>query len=83
MQEFRPAASGMVFGQAWSLGIEEKFYLLWPLLTAFLFPFKRHWTILALAIGAAWLLLPSLTPLWGTHQLWQPFLGLIACYRAR
>lgn len=58
MQEFRPAASGMVFGQAWSLGYEEKFYLLWPLLMASLFPFKRNLTIIALAIGAAWLLLP-------------------------
>ncbi|HEY8085999.1 MAG TPA: acyltransferase [Methylophilaceae bacterium] len=27
--EYRP--SGTIFGQAWTLGIEEKFYILWPL----------------------------------------------------
>jgi peptidoglycan/LPS O-acetylase OafA/YrhL len=59
MQEYRPAASGMVFGQAWSLGIEEKFYLLWPLLIVFLFPFKRTSTIIALGCGGAWFLLPN------------------------
>ena len=62
MQEYRPASSGFVFGQAWSLGYEEKFYLLWPLLIVLFFPFKRTWTIAALAIGAVWLSLP-----YGTH----------------
>ena len=32
MQEYRPAAAGNVLGHAWTLGIEEKFYLLWPIL---------------------------------------------------
>jgi peptidoglycan/LPS O-acetylase OafA/YrhL len=32
MQEYRPAAAGNILGHAWTLGIEEKFYLLWPLL---------------------------------------------------
>jgi peptidoglycan/LPS O-acetylase OafA/YrhL len=58
MQEFRPAASGYVFGQAWSLGYEEKFYLLWPLLTVLLFPFKRRSTFIVLTFVAALLLLP-------------------------
>ena len=58
MQEYRPASSGFVFGQAWSLGYEEKFYLLWPLLTVLLFPFRRTWTIIALAVGVVWLFLP-------------------------
>ncbi len=58
MQEYRPAASGLVFGQAWSLGIEEKFYLLWPLLMVLLTPFKRGTTILAMTIGAAWFFFP-------------------------
>ena len=58
MQEFRPAASGFVFGQAWSLGYEEKFYLFWPLLTVLLFPFQKRSTAIVVAIGAALLLLP-------------------------
>lgn len=29
--ELRPAAAGNLFGHAWTLGIEEKFYVLWPL----------------------------------------------------
>jgi peptidoglycan/LPS O-acetylase OafA/YrhL len=32
--EYRPDDAGVVFGHAWTLGIEEKFYLLWPLLIA-------------------------------------------------
>ena len=58
MQEYRPAASGMVFGQAWSLGIEEKFYLLWPLLIILSFPFRRFSTILVLTLCAAWFFIP-------------------------
>lgn len=30
--EYRPAAAGNLFGHAWTLGIEEKFYLVWPLI---------------------------------------------------
>ncbi len=33
--------NGTVFGQTWSLGIEEKFYLVWPL--AFFFITQRVW----------------------------------------
>jgi peptidoglycan/LPS O-acetylase OafA/YrhL len=40
MQEYRPVAAGTVLGHAWSLGIEEKFYALWPLLLLALFPFR-------------------------------------------
>ena len=58
MQEYRPTASGMVFGQAWSLGIEEKFYLLWPLLIILLFPFKRLSTILVLVLCVTWFFIP-------------------------
>jgi peptidoglycan/LPS O-acetylase OafA/YrhL len=59
MQEYRPAASGMVFGQAWTLGIEEKFYLLWPFVIIFLSPFKRFSTILMLALCVAWFFIPN------------------------
>jgi peptidoglycan/LPS O-acetylase OafA/YrhL len=30
--EYRPESAGNIFGHAWTLGIEEKFYLVWPLL---------------------------------------------------
>jgi peptidoglycan/LPS O-acetylase OafA/YrhL len=80
MQEFRPAASGFVFGQAWSLGYEEKFYLLWPLLTVLLFPFKRVSTIIALAIGAVLVIFP----LGATINYGSLFLGsLVAIVLAR
>ena len=32
MQEFRPNTTGNVLGHGWTLGIEEKFYVFWPLL---------------------------------------------------
>jgi peptidoglycan/LPS O-acetylase OafA/YrhL len=40
LQEYRPMAAGNVMGHAWTLGIEEKFYLFWPLLLTVLFPFR-------------------------------------------
>jgi peptidoglycan/LPS O-acetylase OafA/YrhL len=30
--EYRPASAGTLFGHAWTLGIEEKFYIFWPLI---------------------------------------------------
>lgn len=33
--EYRTAAGGNIFGHAWTLGIEEKFYLLWPAILLF------------------------------------------------
>ncbi len=32
--EYRPGAAGNIFGHAWTLGIEEKFYIVWPILVA-------------------------------------------------
>ena len=40
-EEFMFDSKNTVFGQAWSLGIEEKFYLFWPLLLLF-FSKKRN-----------------------------------------
>jgi peptidoglycan/LPS O-acetylase OafA/YrhL len=32
MGEYRPEAAGTLLGHTWTLGIEEKYYILWPLL---------------------------------------------------
>jgi len=58
-QEFRPEAAGNIYGQSWSLGFEEKFYLLWPLLLLWLYPVRRwRWAVLVF-IGAALFFLPQ------------------------
>ncbi len=49
MQEYRPHTAGNVLGHAWTLAIEEKFYVFWPLLLIFLYPFRSR----ALALLAA------------------------------
>jgi peptidoglycan/LPS O-acetylase OafA/YrhL len=48
--EFRPLTLN-VFSHAWTLCIEEKFYLLWPPLLTFMVPFRK-WSVLLL-IGIA------------------------------
>ena len=58
MQEYRPATTGVMLGHAWSLGIEEKFYLAWPLLIVALFPFRRRTVALTLVLGIGILFLP-------------------------
>ena len=60
MQEYRPASTGVMLGHAWSLGIEEKFYLVWPLLLAALYPFRWRAMSLLLALGVGICLLPAL-----------------------
>jgi len=60
MQEYRPTSTGLMLGHAWSLGIEEKFYLVWPLLIVGLFPFRLRTMGLLLALGFGICLLPAL-----------------------
>ena len=70
LNEFAPAGT---FGHSWSLGVEEKFYLLWPLL-AFVVPFARR---ARTAVSVAVLLLcavSAVTP-WPYPSLYVP----IAC----
>jgi len=44
LQEYRPLSTGYVLGHSWTLGIEEKFYLVWPVLVIMLVPFRtRAW----------------------------------------
>jgi peptidoglycan/LPS O-acetylase OafA/YrhL len=45
--EWRPDDAGILFGHAWTLGIEEKFYIVWPLLFVFL---GKRWFIAVAAI---------------------------------
>lgn len=52
--EWRPDSAGNLFGHAWTLGIEEKFYILWPL-AFWLIP--RKLSPILLAAGAPLLLL--------------------------
>lgn len=57
-QEFRPAAAGNIYNQTWSLGYEEKFYLMWPLLVLIGFPFRTRRIAILLAAALPILLLP-------------------------
>jgi peptidoglycan/LPS O-acetylase OafA/YrhL len=59
------------FGQAWSLGIEEKFYLVWPFLAFGLLAHSRHrlWVTLVLIAVTATLTVNGgwLAQMWGSY----------------
>jgi peptidoglycan/LPS O-acetylase OafA/YrhL len=57
-QEYRPAAAGNILGHAWTLGIEEKFYIVWPLLLIALYPFRTRAMLCLGAIFVSILLFP-------------------------
>ncbi len=40
MAEYRPLTAGNLIGHAWTLAVEEKFYIFWPLLVVMLLPFR-------------------------------------------
>jgi peptidoglycan/LPS O-acetylase OafA/YrhL len=69
MQEFRPMSTGTVFGHAWTLGIEEKFYLLWPLMVVACYPFRRR--------SAIWLSLVAIALLSLPHMFARSYCGLL------
>lgn len=62
MSEYRPPEADTFFGHAWTLGIEEKYYLLWPLLFVGLQSLRRSWqlALLSAAFCGEVLLLPNL-----------------------
>ena len=65
--------AGNVFTHTWSLGVEEKFYLLWPLLFFLLARTPRARAIvLALGFVAA-----AIPPLFGFHYLAIAYFGLL------
>jgi peptidoglycan/LPS O-acetylase OafA/YrhL len=59
MEEFRSAAAGNVMGHAWSLSVEEKFYLLWPLLVLLLIPFRGRKLVGLAGVAVVVMLLPD------------------------
>jgi peptidoglycan/LPS O-acetylase OafA/YrhL len=61
LPEYRPAAGGNILGHAWTLGIEEKFYVFWPLLLLALFPFRRRgWVCVGIIFFAIIVLFPHI-----------------------
>lgn len=69
------------FGQAWSLGIEEKFYLLWPLIAFVWLARSKHRLAAGLALLASTLVLTSATTEFA--QIWASYSDiLIGCLLA-
>jgi peptidoglycan/LPS O-acetylase OafA/YrhL len=53
VQNMEPRMSFPVFGQTWSLGVEEQFYLLWPLVLPWVLARGRPRLVLATAIAGS------------------------------
>ena len=76
-QEFRPASTAYALGHAWSLGIEEKFYLALPLLVLALFPFRKLSLGVMVLLGVEILFLPPLFSRSYGALLCGTFLGML------
>jgi peptidoglycan/LPS O-acetylase OafA/YrhL len=53
VQNMEPRMTYPVFGQTWSLGVEEQFYLLWPLALPWVLRRHRPLALIALAIAGS------------------------------
>ena len=72
---FNSSGTAVPFDGAWSMGIEEKFYLVWPIIGfVFLAGFRRArpYVLCALALGLGAI---SFLPIWG--QLFAPYTHLV------
>jgi len=59
MREYAPASAGNILGHAWTLAIEEKFYLCWPVLMIGLYPSCGRRVFGLILISAAILAFPA------------------------
>ena len=74
LNEFaREPNNGSVFGQTWSLGVEEKFYLLWPIFFFLLARTTRQRTILFAVLFA----ITAAAPFLGQGYLARAYFGLL------
>ncbi|MDT7785707.1 MAG: hypothetical protein QOF58_4126 [Pseudonocardiales bacterium] len=71
-------AYGHIFGHSWTLAIEQKFYLLWPLLAfaAGIMPMRRR---LGIALGAIALLVAAMTVPFYTYSTSSYIVILMGC----
>ncbi len=77
MNEFNPVrTTAMPFSYSWTLGVEEKFYLLWPVLFFILFRSTRLRN--AVAVGAYFVLVAAAPLLQGTARSYSGL--LVGCF---
>jgi peptidoglycan/LPS O-acetylase OafA/YrhL len=79
LNEYTPESVGTVFGQGWSLGIEEKFYLVWPL---FFFCLAKSWRARAYLLLSGLLLSASL-PYYYAHCYFAIGVGCLIAFAYR
>ncbi len=72
LQEYRPDSVGTVFGHSWSLGVEEKFYLVWPFLFFVVLLRWRGSLARLLPISAVMVALA----VFGSHNLCRSYFGI-------
>jgi len=72
--EYMAHRDGLLFGHSWTLGIEEKFYLIWPVALLVLIPGRIVWLPVIAGIGIFALILPASSP----ELLLRGYVGLAA-----